>query len=143
MAIPRCKLVERVKPNFAQTFVVEIAWREGTDEKIISNYAFAKMALGECGAVALVNVNYMARYLVLTVSERAIDKYKYKLHKDISTLPGNPEVRSINYMTRRIQRLIGWGDVGVDSAEIEKAAEEGNKKELLAIMPQANDIIKT
>ena len=109
MAIPRCKLVERVKPNFAQTFVVECAWREGTDEKIISGYAFAKMALPKekCGAVALVNVNYVARYLVLTFSECTVDKMKYKLKEEVSALIGNPEVRSVNYLTRRIQGLIG------------------------------------
>ena len=85
MAIPRCKLVERVKPCYASTYVVECSWRQPTqqsaDEQVLWGYAFAKMALPKekCGAVALVNVNYVARYLVLTFSECTVDKMKYKL----------------------------------------------------------------
>ena len=51
-------------------------------------------------------------------------------------------VEWVRPLTRRLQRLFGWGDVAADRAAVERASEAGDRMELLAIMPCAADVIE-
>ena len=45
-------------------------------------------------------------------------------------------------LTRRRQRLFGWGDVASTAADVVRAAKAGDLEELAALMPQAASLIK-
>ena len=56
-------------------------------------------------------------------------------------MPWNPQVVWVRPLTRRLQRLFGWGDVLAARADTVRAAKSGDTDELRALMPQAANII--
>ena len=133
MAPPPCALAA-VGPNNANTFVAKVSC------------PVALQALGPSqlvyGAGAFATISCLGDYyFVVRVEERAISKFAHKLEKDINNLPGNPQVDWVRPLTRRLQRLFGWGDVSAVRADVVRAAETGDIEELCALMPQAAKVI--
>ena len=150
---PTFQLVTDPKPGFASTFVVAVAWREPQraseagpaidDGPMLRAYALTQiMPPNHASALALVETENVARYLVITVPERAMDKYKYKLLNQVSSLAGAPQVMWARPLTRRLQRLLGWGDAGANREDVKSAARDGDAEELLTIMPSASSLIR-
>ena len=66
----------------------------------------------------------------------------HKLGKDINNLPGKPQVHWVRPLTRRLQRLFGWGDVSPTRADVVHATKSGDIEELRALTPQAAEVIE-
>ena len=132
MAVPPCALAA-VGPNIANTFVAKVLCPA------------ALQTFGSCqlvtGASAFATVSCLGdHYFVVRVEERAIPQFAHKLGKDINKMPGNPQVVWVRPLTRRLQRLFGWGDVLAARADVVRAAKSGDTDELRVLMPQAANI---
>jgi hypothetical protein len=108
------------------------------DDTELKALAFTEMR-GAAGAVAIVEQGGDARYFVITHNERAVDKYQVKLRRQLVAL--GMEVQWVRPLTRRLQRLLGWGDVLTSASDVQAACKNGNTAELLAIMPSASSLI--
>jgi len=81
-------------------------------------------------------------YIVITEAKaHRVEGRSRAFRESISQLPGSPPVEWIRPMTRRLQRLFGWGDVATTREDVARAAKAGNLEELKAIMPQAARLI--
>ena len=77
-------------------------------------------------------------YLVQTLEKECEDRsFAARACNEISNLPGNTQVEWVRPLTRRLQRLFGWGDVISTRADVVRATKAGDTKELQALMPQA------
>ena len=83
-------------------------------------------------------------YLVQTLKKKECEERSFAARacNEISNLPGNPQVEWVRPLTRRLQRLFGWGDVISTRADVVRATKAGDTKELQALMPQAAHIVK-
>ena len=85
---------------------------------------------------------FAGQYLVQTLEKECEDSaFASRTRAEIKKLPGNPQVEWVRPLTRRLQRLFGWGDVASTRADVERAAKAGDEEELKALMPQAATII--
>ena len=112
-----------VGPNHASTFVAKVSSKEA-----VWPFAVAQMANGEAGAVASVEMPKEC-YLVLSGKERAIPQYAHKLKQQILHLPGETQVAWVRPLTRRLQRLFGWGDVTAMRADVAAACKNNDAEE--------------
>ena len=142
MVVP-CKIVKDFKEHAVQTYVIKV----NTSPDIIQVWANGQGVLG-AGAYAVVYITPDTTleeelYLVLTLDKA----YKFQnraasIKQSIEQLPGDPKVEWVSRLTRRLQRRFGWGDVCSTTASVTRACEKGDKEELLAILPDASDLIQ-
>ena len=133
MAPPDCVLAA-VGPNNANTFVAKVSCPVALQALGSSQLVFG------AGAFATISC-HGDYYFIVRVEERAIPKFAHKLGKDINNLHRNPQVDWVRPLTRRLQRLFGWGDVSAVRADVVRAAETGDIEELCALMSQAAKVI--
>ena len=97
------------------------------------------------GAAAYIEIatnGQQGQYLVLTnqkvCEEMALAE---RLRKGMQQLPGSPRVEWVRPLTRRLQRLFGWGDVATTRNDVVRAAKAGDLQELRAIAPEAEAVV--
>jgi len=136
MAIPPCTQASDLKPQFAQTFVVK--YRGQGD---ITAWTASQVVNG-AGAYAEVTVRD-EKYLVLVMAKAArFENAAMNIKGGVEQLPGNPKVEWVRPLTRRLQRLLGWGDVASARADVVRATEAGDVNELVELLPQARCMIE-
>lgn len=109
----------------------------------MKDFGCAELVKGS-GAFALVSIPGRCEYyFVLTVEERSIPKYVHKLADNILLLPGSPQVEWVRPLTRRLQRLFGWGDVASTREDVVRAAKADDQVELRVLMPQAARLLES
>ena len=133
MSLPPCELAV-VGPNYASTFVAKVS-----DGAALPALGASELVRG-AGAFACVTLTG-SFYFVTVLEERSIPNYVHKLTRQIQKLPGNPQVEWVRPLTRRLQRLFGWGDVASTRADVMRAAKAGDEEELKALLPQAATMI--
>ena len=134
MAPPPCVLAA-AGPNNANTFVAKVSCLAALQALGSSQLVF--------GAGAFATISCLGDYyFFVRVEERAIPKFVHKLGKDINNLPGKPQVHWVRPLTRRLQRLFGWGDVLTVRADVVHATKSGDIEELRALTPQAAEVIE-
>ena len=95
---------------------------------------------GGCASIKLPATEEL--YLVLT--EAAAHRFEIRarlLKASIEQLPGDPLVEWVRPLTRRLQRLLGWGDVLSTKEDVARACTAGDAAELKALLPQAAALI--
>ena len=138
MNVP-CELFVAPKPNFVQTVVIKFA----NSSPVLKCWAKNEGIHG-AGAFAFVETHPMLEevYLVLTFQEPCyFPSRAAKLKNDLSEYPMCPRVEWIKPLDRRLQRLLGWGDVCCTEANVAKAVSERDTEELRAITPWAKGLV--
>ena len=136
--IPPCELAHSLRPQCAQTLVVKsmLDWNEP-----LSDWAKSQLVFG-AGAWAAVATTSGDLYLVIVLAKQArVENAAMHTRNSIQQLPGSPLVEWVRPLTRRLQRLLGWGDVVSTSAEVTRACKAGDTEELLTLLPQARALI--
>ena len=135
MTVP-CKLVEDAKQQSVQTYVVKFA--EGASHIAADNWAKAR-GLDGAGAYAIVHLPVTQEmYLAITLAQAHRDAPRAaNIKASIQRLPTRPQVVWVRPMTRRLQRLFGWGDVCATEKDIARACAAGNREGLRGLFPQA------
>jgi hypothetical protein len=107
----------------------------------------AKLVLGAPG-YAEANSELHGDFLVINMAtpthiESCVEKIKQKIQQ-LPAGPGadKPMVEWVRPLTRRMQRLFGWGDVQTTKEAVQTAVDKEDEGELLAIMPQAASVIQ-
>ena len=136
MAVP-CELAVGLKPQVAQTFVIKPA--SGTLRKHVENWAQLQVMDKRVSSYALVQLEERDElFLVLTKPEAIRVEYaKFEFLERCGRFIVPIEVTWVRPLTRRLQRLFGWGDVCATEADIARACKAGDAEELKAILPQA------
>ena len=124
-------------PGNARTFVAKVL--EG--HQYLDAHGTAELIRG-AGAYALVVVHRCVDeadegcYFVLTERrEKSASKHATSFMRALRESAGNPRADWIGPLSRRLQRLFGWGDVFAGAADVHEAVSAGNEEELVAIMP--------
>ncbi len=139
MATPPCQAVEERKAQFAQTYVIKVC-AEGENDPL-ARWVSSQLVTG-AGAAAFVKTAHGDMYIVLTeAKEHRVEGRIRAFRESIAQLPGSPLVEWIRPMTRRLQRLFGWGDAAATREAVTRAVKAGNLEELKTIMPQAARLI--
>jgi hypothetical protein len=132
MAVP-CELA-KFESDMTQTLVAHVS-----DHSQLEAFACSKIVQGD-GAAAVVRCG-VDGYLVLTCRSPHRASNFPKLKREIEQLPGQPTVLGIEPLTRRLQRLLGWGDVLTTRADVERAVAARDTDQLYRIMPAAKSLI--
>ena len=137
--IPPCELARDLKPQFTQALVVKSA---GGFARLLSEWAASRVVMG-AGAYAVVEManGDVSAVLVMARAARA-ENAAMNVKAEIRQLPGSPPVEWVRPLTRRLQRLFGWGDVASTRADVMRAAKAGDTEELTALVPQAARMIQ-
>ena len=123
MALPPCELSGEKRQQFAQTYVIKLL--SGSNTGSVQTWVKGRLTDG-AGAGALVHARPSSiqsegvssedispeLYIVLTDS--AAHRFEGRaraLEAAVEQLPGSPQVEWVRPLTRRLQRLFGWGDV--------------------------------
>ena len=139
MVLPPCELAHDVKPQFTQTLVVKSA---GGSSLLLSQWAASRVVTG-AGAYAVVDMANGDVFVVLVMARAArVENAAENMKAEIRQLPGSPLVEWVRPLTRRLQRLFGWGDAASTSADVMRAAKAGDLEELTALVPQAASMIR-
>ena len=99
----------------------------------------AELVYGAAGFASVTTLGEDHNF-VITLSDRKIDAYQQRLAHQLQTL--NTKVDWVRPLTRRLQRLLGWGDVCATEKDVTKACERGDAPELLALMPAFSGLIR-
>jgi hypothetical protein len=153
MSIP-CKLFVVPKPNFVQTVVIKFA--ADASAECLQSWA-REQGIHGAGAFAFVEISPVpgldtsqARfvglelevYLVLTLPEPCyFPSRAAKIKQSLLKYPMSPGVEWVKPLDRRLQRLLGWGDVCCTEADVAKAVKERDVGELLALTPWAKALV--
>ena len=122
-----------VKPQFVQTFAIK---SDASSANAFRTFGAAQLVNG-AGAFAVVQTHTDA-YLVLTLDDaHYFENRKAHFLTSLQQFPGSPRIEWIRPLTRRLQRLLGWGDVKSTRADVARACEAKDLNELRAMMPQA------
>ena len=133
-----CELYRGVKPQFAQTFVIK---SDASSVAALRTFGASQLVTG-AGAFAVVQP-IAGAYLVLTLGEpHRFENRAAQFRQGLQQLPGSPQIEWIRPLTRRLQRLFGWGDVSSTRADVVRACEAKDEDELRALMPQAARFIE-
>ena len=93
--------------------------------------------------VVLPDGPFAGSYLVQTLEKECEDNaFASRTRVEIEKLPGSPQVEWVRPLTRRLQRLFGWGYVASTCADVMRAAKAGDTEELTALMPPAARMIR-
>ncbi len=135
MATPPCQPVADRRAQFAQTYVIKVC-AEGENTSPI--HWLTSQIVSGAGGGAMVKTVQGDMYIVITEAKaHRVEGRSRAFRESISQLPGSPPVEWIRPMTRRLQRLFGWGDVATTREDVARTAKAGNLEELRTIMPQA------
>ena len=119
MVLPPCELARDLKPQFAQTLVVKSA---GGSSLLVSQWAALRVVAG-AGAYAVVELANGDVFAVLVMARAGrVENAAKNVKSEIRQLPGTPPVEWVRPLTRRLQRLFGWGDAASTSADVTRAA---------------------
>ena len=131
MVLPPCELARDVKPQFTQALVVKSA--RGSS-RLLSEWAASRVVLG-AGAYAVVEMANGDVFVVLVMARAGrVENAAENVKAEIRQLPGTPPVEWVLPLTRRLQRLFGWGDAASTSADVMRAAKAGDLEELTALV---------
>jgi len=138
-SLPPC-MMDKPAGHMVQTVVAKV-----DNASALATLGAAELVQG-AGSFAVVqndgNVRNDGNYFVVTTRKRRdLNTTSTVLKRKIEQLPGEPKVEWVRPLTRRLQRLFGWGDVAADRAAVARACKAGDTAELLAIMPEAGKII--
>ena len=147
MEIPTCVKNESDTPQCAQTYVLKLVCNESKDTG--KPWLHARVIDG-AGIVAMVQVytvgdnhgndveNNAGFYLVVTENAAHRDGGRERaLKASFQQTVGDPQVERVAPMSRRLQRLFGWGDVATGREDIVRASKAGDIDELKRIIPEA------
>ena len=135
--LPPCVLVAATGDQ-AATFVAKVTGHEalrafGASQLVHGGGAFSVVYLpvrDEC-------------YFVVSLDDvRSNPNFTKKLKKQIEQLPNKPKVEYVRPFTRRLQRLLGFGDAVATQQDVEAACNREDSAGLMAIAPQAAAFIK-
>jgi len=139
---PPCVLSKGLKPQHAQTYVMKLS--PGSDVRAFLTWLNGRLADG-AGAWAQVSTQSPALehpelYIVLTenVAHR-VECRARTIREQVAQLPRSPQADWIRPLTRRLQRLLRWGDVTATRGDVVRATKAGDLQELKAIMPEAGE----
>ncbi len=131
MPLPTCELQAK-KPHMVQTVVMKVV---GASSALLDTH-YKSLLWNGAGATAHIEIDEIAangqqgQYLVLTnqtvCEEMALAE---RLRKGLQQLPGSPQVEWVRPLTRRLQRLFGWGDVATTRNDVACAAKAGDLQE--------------
>ena len=143
MAVPPCELRCFERKHMYQTYVARIT---GASDAVLAVQGqcrvFDARALASA-TVVLPDGPFAGSYLVQTLEKECEDNaFASRMRVEIEKLPGSPRVEWVRPLTRRLQRLFGWGDVASTRADVVRAAKAGDAKTLMALLPQAASMIK-
>lgn len=140
MPLPTCELQAK-KPHMVQTVVMKVV---GAPSAVLDTH-YKSLLWNGGGAAAYIEIaanGQQGQYLVLTnqtvCEEMALAE---RLRKGLQQLPGSPQVEWVRPLTRRLQRLCGWGDVATTRNDVVRAAKAGDLQELRAIVPEAEAVV--
>ncbi len=138
MATPPCELAQGLKPMTTKTLVAKST---GGISRLLSEWAASRVVDG-AGAYAVVDMPNGDIYVVVCMAKAARTEYAAaNMKASIEQLPGSPQVDWVRPMTRRLQRLVGWGDAGATGADGARAIDGADVEELAVLIPQAADMI--
>ena len=138
MATPPCELAQGLKPMTTKTLVAKST---GGISRLLSEWAASRVVDG-AGAYAVVDMPIGGIYVVICMAKAARTEYAAaNMKASIEQLPGSPQVDWVRPMTRRLQRLFGWGDAGATGADVARAVDGADVEELAVLIPQAADMI--
>jgi len=112
--MPPCALSKGLKPQHAQTYVMKLL--PGSDACAVQNWLNARLIDG-AGAWAQVSIRSpdlksLDLYTVLTENAtHRVEGRARAFREQVAQLSGSPQTEWIHPLTRRLQRLLGWGDV--------------------------------
>ena len=137
-SLPPCVL-SIAPPGKARTFVAKVQ----AGQESFATFGTAQLVL-EASAFATIRTVSGDFYFVITATERKIDAYAQTLKDQLqkAALPGSPRVEWVRPLTRRLQRLFGWGDVCATKEDVQAAALAEDQEELVSIMPRAAGLIR-
>ena len=119
MALPPCELVRDVKPQFTQTLMAKSA---GGSSMMLSQWAASRVVTG-AGAYAVVDMANGDVFVVLVMARAVrVENAAENVKAEIQQLPGSPLVEWVRPLTRRLQRLFGWGDAASTSCARQRLA---------------------
>ena len=139
MEIPKCVKNESDTPQCVQTYVLKLGRNESRDAGALWLYA---RIIDGAGIAAMVQVYTVGDdpgfYLVVTENAAHRDGGRERaLKASLQQTVGNPQVEWVAPMSRRLQRLFGWGDVVTTREDVVRASKAGDIDELKRIMPEA------
>ena len=138
MAPPPCELAHGLKPMTTKTLVAKST---GGISRLLSEWAASRVVDG-AGAYAVVDMPNGDIYVAVCMAKAARTEYAAaNMKASIEQLPGSPQVDWVRPMTRRLQRLFGWGDAGATGADVARAVDGADVEELAVLIPQAADMI--
>jgi hypothetical protein len=93
---------------------------------------------GASAHVEVLGGEQQGHYLVMTNQTSCEENsLAARMRSGLQQLPGSPQVEWIRPLTRRLQRILRWGDVAATREDVARAAKAGDVQELKAIMPEA------
>ena len=93
---------------------------------------------GASAHVEVLGGEQQGHYLVMTNQTSCEENsLAARMRSGLQQLPGSPQVEWIRPLTRRLQRILRWGDVAATREDVARAAKAGDLQELKAIMPEA------
>ena len=139
---PACELWHARRKKMYQTYVIKVAGFSESVELHACSTVFDARALAS--ATVKVRDGPFGFYFVQTLDkEYEHCAFASRMHKEVEKLPGSPRVEWVRPLTRRLQRLFGWGDVASTSADIVRATKAGDTAELVELLPQARGMIES
>ena len=103
---PPCELWKPPKPHTAQVYVLKASAPSG-----LLTVGSTELVEG-AGAFAVVQSEIDGTFLVVALGRpQHFESAAAKLKQKVQQLPGDPLVEWVRPLTRRLQRLLGWGDV--------------------------------
>ena len=109
--------------------------------RLLWDWAASQVVVG-AGACAVIDLPNGDTYVAVRMAKAARTEYAAASTKaSIEQLPGSPQVDWVRPLTRRLQRLFGWGDAGATSADVARAVAGADVEELAVLVPQAADMI--
>ena len=110
---------------------------------LLSNYGKAELLRG-AGAFAVVQTNVAepGTFLVLSLAAPChFESFAAEFKRKVEQLPGTPKMEWVRALTRRLQRLFGWGDVASTREMVSRACNKKDEEELMEILPDATGLI--
>ena len=140
--VPPCQLRCFERKHMYQTYVTKVT---GTDVAPLALQGQSRVFDCRSLASATVVLRYgpdVGSYLVQTLEKECEESsFAARMRVQLGKLPGSPPVEWTRPLTRRLQRLLGWGDVGATSADVMRAAKAGDRGELAELFPNAARLI--
>jgi hypothetical protein len=128
---------EQTDGGTAKTFVARLA-----TSRCLPQHAVADILTDLNRAVAIVALKDEPGVMYYIVTLGSTNNGKRALELQLSKVTDRPKVDWVKQLDRRLQRMLGWGDVNTTHADVERACGEQNIEELLQILPAAEVLIR-